>query len=874
MLSSETLRKKLRELVKDATNKRMTQAVKFYAEKLVALSKRPEDIYTLALAYHDNKEYRRAVTVLRSERLTNHNIKFTYLTAKCLYECNELQECSNLIGADSVDEEPLNLSEQSDWRAAIFMLRGRTWEALENLENAVLWYKRALTADPYCYEAFDILIHRNLLPHAEEKNLIDTLSCLPDGGWIKVLYSCFTSKYAEHFSLREEQVETIVRPVESEGTRSSPLRTSSLVNQQADSSLAESVSNGGGGVGQSSQNNSESLPNEEEEDVKPGDGLISCLDIQLAKAEWYYHKGCYSESYVITKKLLETAPEAWDVYPVHLSCCLELKKQTELYQRGQELSRINPESAITWFAIGVYYMCIKRFYEARKSFGRSHGIDKNFSHAWIGYGNAFAGQAETEQAMAAYRTANRLFPGLHLPSLYLGMENLRLNNNELAEINFQTAYRLCPTDPLVSNELGVLEYNKGKFDHAVAWFQRAIDKMPRGEGMTSWEAIFVNLGHALRKQGRYDDAIRQYQRALVYRPDQGSTFTAIGFTYHLQDKFRLAIENYQSALIHDRNDQFAHDLLQKAAENEVTIRRRPPKGSASQRCGPLVFEIQQEDAAKPRNILEEIIWYKNEEVEEMRTARPVTGLLKLIPKLPPTRDFKQALLDTYIKRGQPGVIAEVKKASPSKGVIQSNFDPVKIAKAYEKGGASCLSVLTDRKYFQGGFENLKMIKDSGVGCPLLCKEFVIDGYQLFMARASGADAVLLIAAVLPNKDLNYFIKSAKSLNLQCLIEVHNEIELRRATELDGIDEHLIGINNRDLETFNVDLDTTARLLQTPTGQEVIKRGIPVVGESGIYTTADIEILHEAGCKAVLVGESIVKGNDQKQALIDLIGQQN
>lgn len=191
-----------------------------------------------------------------------------------------------------------------------------------------------------------------------------------------------------------------MRPVETEAPRSSPLRTSSVVNQQADSSHGESVSNTG--TGQSSQNNSDSLPADEEE-AKPGDGLVHSIDVQLAKAEWHFHRGSYSESYLITKKLLENSPEAWDLYPVHLSCCLELKKQTELYQTGQELSRINPESAVTWFAIGVYYMCIKRYYEARKSFGRAHAINKNFSHAWIGFGNAFAGQEETEQVLSKFQ---------------------------------------------------------------------------------------------------------------------------------------------------------------------------------------------------------------------------------------------------------------------------------------------------------------------------------------------------------------------------------------------------------------------------------------------------------------------------------------
>lgn len=204
--------------------------------------------------------------------------------------------------------------------------------------------------------------------------------------------------------------------------------------------------------------------------------------------------------------------------------------------------------------------------------------------------------------------------------------------------------------------------------------------------------------------------------------------------------------------------------------------------------------------------------YKNKEIEEMRELRSVQALRKIVNQMPPTRNFKKRLEETFTNKGnakretdersvvgRPALIAEVKKASPSKGVIQPNFDPVQIAQQYEKGGASCLSVLTDKKYFQvrflfitsaewmqGGFENLKAILNAGVECPLLCKEFIIEAYQLFMARAqfvsfhirfdwflfSGADAVLLIAAVLPNKDLEYFMNAATSLGLQCLIEVN------------------------------------------------------------------------------------------------------
>ena len=207
----------------------------------------------------------------------------------------------------------------------------------------------------------------------------------------------------------------------------------------------------------------------------------------------------------------------------------------------------------------------------------------------------------------------------------------------------------------------------------------------------------------------------------------------------------------------------------------------------------------------------------------------------------------------------------------SKGVIQPNFDAVRIAKAYEAGGAACLSVLTDEKFFQGSFDNLRAIRDAGVTCPLLCKEFVVEPYQLFKARAYGADAVLLIAAVLPNSDLKYLGTIATQLGLAVLVEVHTQEEMQRVLALHGVFPYMLGINNRDLGTFKVDLLLTARLLASPPGQQALKAGILVVGESGIFTHDDLLLLKDVGVGAVLVGESIVKQDDPRAGVRALYG---
>ncbi|KAJ4827256.1 hypothetical protein Tsubulata_028888 [Turnera subulata] len=305
-----------------------------------------------------------------------------------------------------------------------------------------------------------------------------------------------------------------------------------------------------------------------------------------------------------------------------------------------------------------------------------------------------------------------------------------------------------------------------------------------------------------------------------------------------------------------------------AASQGIRIRRRPPSGPPLHYVGPLEFRIQNEGNT-PRNILEEIVWYKDTEVSKFKEKKPLASLTRFLDSAPPTRDFIGALRAAHLRTGFPGLIAEVKKASPSRGVLRENFDPVEIARAYERGGAACLSVLTDEKFFQGSFDNLALIRNAGVKCPLLCKEFVVDAWQIYYARLKGADAILLIAAVLPDLDIKYMIKICKMLGLTALVEVHDENEMDRVLGIDGIE--LVGINNRNLETFEVDISNTRKLLEGERGQLIRDKDILVVGESGLFTPDDIAYVQEAGVKAVLVGESIVKQSDPGKGITGLFG---
>jgi indole-3-glycerol phosphate synthase len=294
----------------------------------------------------------------------------------------------------------------------------------------------------------------------------------------------------------------------------------------------------------------------------------------------------------------------------------------------------------------------------------------------------------------------------------------------------------------------------------------------------------------------------------------------------------------------------------------IKIRRRPPNAPVNVES--LRYQIKHPEG-EPRHILEEIVWQKELEVEKRRELTPLLELQKAVKDSHPPRDFLGALKNSV---RQPALIAEIKKASPSKGVICENFNPAKIAHAYENGGANCLSVLTDEKFFQGSFENLAIARRS-VDLPLLCKEFIIYPYQIYLARSLGADAVLLIAAILEDKDLQYFLKIINLLGMTALIEVHTLAELDRVLSLKGVT--LIGINNRNLENFTVDLNTTTELLNAR--KDILKeRDILIVSESGIHTPQDLATVRDAGVNAILVGESLMKQPDPTQAIADLFGE--
>ncbi len=261
------------------------------------------------------------------------------------------------------------------------------------------------------------------------------------------------------------------------------------------------------------------------------------------------------------------------------------------------------------------------------------------------------------------------------------------------------------------------------------------------------------------------------------------------------------------------------------------------------------------------DILKKIIGYKREELAQVKRATPLLELkARLAGQENQTRDFVGALAAAE-EAERTAVIAEVKKGSPSKGIIRADFDPLAIAAIYAENGAACLSVLTDEHFFLGRLAYLSAIR-SVVSVPLLRKDFIFDPYQVYEARAGGADAILLIAAMLDLAQLRDFVALARELSLDVLLEVHDEEELDKVSQVNCT---LIGVNNRSLRTFVTDLGVTERLAR------LIPNGRVLVAESGITTRADVLRLQRAGARAFLVGESLMREADIGAKLRELMG---
>ncbi|WCJ32287.1 Anaphase-promoting complex subunit 6 [Euphorbia peplus] len=493
-----------------------------------------EKLRGVAQALFLGRHYRRAFHLLNASKIVLRDLRFRYLAAKCLEELKEWDQCLLMLGDAKVDEHG-NVYDSNDCNlmyldkdgedreitisSAICFLRGKAYEALENRAQARQWYKAAIKADPLCYEALECLIENHMLTFEEEKTLLSSLQFGSEDGWLSLFYSCLMKKYD-----KESTIEDTFKELEKESCNSNPSSPSFLHTLKNDSDL------------------------------------LAC------KAEYYHQCGEYNKCFDLTSVLLEKDPFHLKSTLVHLAAAMELGNSNELYIMACNLVKDYPQKALSWFAVGCYYCCIKKYSQSRQYFSKATSLDGTFAPAWIGYGNAYAAQEEGDQAMSAYRTAARLFPGCHLPTLYIGMEYMRTHSYKLAEQFFMQAKKICPSDPLVYNELGVVAYNMKEYKNAVSWFEMTLAQIPSLTPL--WEPTIVNLAHAYRKLRKYEKAIANYERALTLSTRSLSTYAGLAYTHHLQDNFSAAITYYHKALWLKSDDQFCTDMLSLALVDE------------------------------------------------------------------------------------------------------------------------------------------------------------------------------------------------------------------------------------------------------------------------------------------------------------------
>lgn len=406
------------------------------------------------------------------------------------------------------------------FEAAMCYLRGVCFAKQNAFDRAKECYKDAVRIDVQCFEAFDQLMKNALMSPKEEWAFLESLE--------------FDDIYAADSSSNSQEAAAFTKM----------LYTTRLSKYEHPDQFAEAA-----------------------ETLSTHYNLSANPDILLAKAEMLLTQCRFKEALALTEAILQRDKHSFSTLPVHLACLHELNERNALFLLSHDLADRHPEEPCTWLAVGVYYLTVGRVAEARRFFSKASMMDPHFGPAWIGFAHTFAAEGEHDQAISAYSTAARLFQGTHLPQLFLGMQNLQLNNVPLAHEYLNTAYDLCRTDPLLLNELGVVFYHEDNMPHAIKIFNMAlalaaeIDSDPR-----AWLVTRANLGHALRRVGNFPQALAEFDHVLRRGGRDAGIFCAKGLVLLEMGESWRAILALHEALAVAPQDPVATELLGKALE--------------------------------------------------------------------------------------------------------------------------------------------------------------------------------------------------------------------------------------------------------------------------------------------------------------------
>jgi len=513
------------------------------------------DAFWLAQVHFAAGNYTRAHALLAKQSLIDSNASCRYLAAHCFIRQNLFSDALTLLGErtpthlftsnakrktgrshprsglgrpgsketsdDATDEEASNRK----YEAAMCYLRGLCYAKQNAFDRAKEAYKDALRIDVQCYEAFSQLVRNSLMSPDEEDQFMQSL----DFGSVKVP--------GDDPEMEDEPGDYIHMLYQTQ--------LSKYRNPRAFNTAIESLST--------------------------HYGLERNADILLAKADLLYTQCRFKDALSITDSILEDDKHNFAVYPVHLACLYELKKNNVLFLIAHELADSHPDEPCTWLAVGIYYFATGKIADARRYFSKASMMDANFGPAWIGFAHTFAAEGEHDQAVTAYSTAARLFTGTHLPQVFLGMQNHAMNNMTAAEEFLKTAYSLCKTDPLLLNEMGIVLYHQDRLKDAAKMFTSALriaDEMDSDPH--AWLGARTNLGHAYRRLRLHEEALQQFDQVLRDGGKDAAIFCAKGLIYLDKGKADEAVRVLHEALAIHPQDPIATELLNKALDESST----------------------------------------------------------------------------------------------------------------------------------------------------------------------------------------------------------------------------------------------------------------------------------------------------------------
>ena len=527
----------------------------FYAEKCLVISLThdinsiSDNIYMLAKCLFLNKEYSRCVNLIQKYNVIYYNINFLILYGQALFNCDDYDGVILYLEKDSISFESQSIDDENNDIKSMHSIRhlliGKAYEMKENKQPAIRNYLLALKNDLENIEAFDILINHQLLNTSEKQQLLNTLNFNQNNCWLNDYYK---SKINDNiFMTYKSDVEI-------------DLGINKIINEI------------------NSENNSKCNRENNMEDINYNNiSTINIMDVlyknndqslMLMEAEKMFMARDYTNTYKKLKKINEDDFYNLELIPMLCSSMIELNKIVDLYSLAYKLGNNCNDKFIPWYAVGCYYYAIKKYEISRKYFLKCNQLNKNFPEGWVALGNSYAGEDESDQALNAYRTCLRLFPGCHYSNLYIGMEFVRTNNLKTALIAFQNALQLSQNDPLIYNEIGVVYYKQHIYEEAQNYFIKGIKMCSEDDVSSAYQTLMINLGHTYRKLKKLKEALEVYMKLYYIDSKNIDVLNGIGFVLSLIGKYNYALDYFHQANFIQSNDSFSITMINKCI-NEI-----------------------------------------------------------------------------------------------------------------------------------------------------------------------------------------------------------------------------------------------------------------------------------------------------------------